>query len=82
MRPIRCVPRGRIAPVDTASAKLVEHWNEEQRSAFLYRVCAESEAGNTRGTLFARLAEEALAQARIWERTLADRGGHVPAFDP
>jgi hypothetical protein len=43
----------------------LESWAEEQRSAFLYRVCAEAEAGTTRADLFTRLAGEAEAQAAI-----------------
>ncbi len=44
----------------------LESWTEEQRSALLYGVCAEAEAGNPRAELFRRLAGEAEAQAAIW----------------
>jgi len=52
-------------------------WAEEQRSAFLYRACAEAEAGTTRADLFQRLAGEAEAQAAIWRAQLTARG-HPP----
>jgi len=52
-------------------------WQEEQRSAFLYRVCAEAERDGTRAELFRRLAGEAEAQAAIWRAQLTARG-HVP----
>jgi VIT1/CCC1 family predicted Fe2+/Mn2+ transporter len=68
--------------MQSSADELIEHWRDEQRSAYLYRVCAREEADNARGALFGRLAEEALAQASIWERTLAAQGGAVPAFVP
>jgi VIT1/CCC1 family predicted Fe2+/Mn2+ transporter len=52
-------------------------WTEEQRSAFLYRACAEAEAGTVRADLFTRLAGEAEAQATIWRAQLTARG-HPP----
>jgi VIT1/CCC1 family predicted Fe2+/Mn2+ transporter len=52
-------------------------WTEEQRSAFLYRACAEAEAGTVRAELFARLAGEAEAQGAIWRAQLTARG-HPP----
>jgi len=55
----------------------LESWKEEQRSALLYRVCAEAEAGTTRAELFRRLAGEAEAQAAIWRAQLTARG-HPP----
>ena len=57
----------------------LESWHEEQRSAFLYRVCAEAEAGTTRAELFRRLAGEAEAQAAIWRAQLTARGKPAPA---
>ena len=42
----------------------LESWSEEQRSAYLYRACAEAESGTVRAELFQRLAGEAEAQAR------------------
>ena len=52
-------------------------WTEEQRSAFLYRACAEAEGGTVRAELFARLAGEAEAQGAIWRAQLTARG-HPP----
>jgi VIT1/CCC1 family predicted Fe2+/Mn2+ transporter len=61
----------------------LESWQEEQRSAFLYRVCAEAEAGTTRAELFRRLAGEAEAQAAIWRAQLTARGRAAPApYEP
>ena len=57
-----------------AMSNPLESWHEEQRSAFLYRVCAEAEAGTTRAELFRRLAGEAEAQAAIWRAQLTARG--------
>jgi VIT1/CCC1 family predicted Fe2+/Mn2+ transporter len=56
----------------------LESWTEEQRSAFLYRVCAEAEAGTNRADLFARLAGEAEAQAAIWRAQLTASGKRAP----
>jgi VIT1/CCC1 family predicted Fe2+/Mn2+ transporter len=54
-------------------------WQEEKRSAYLYRVMAESEAGTPRAALFIGLAAEAENQAGIWSR---ESGTAVPAFAP
>jgi vacuolar iron transporter family protein len=56
----------------------LESWNEEQRSALLYRVCAEAEAGTPRAELFRRMAGEAEAQAAIWRAQLTARGHPAP----
>jgi len=45
-----------------------EGWYEEKRSAYLYRVMAEAEAGTPRAELFNGLAAEAENQAGIWAR--------------
>lgn len=57
----------------------LESWTEEQRSAFLYRVCADAETGTVRAELFRRLAGEAEAQAAIWRAQLTARGHPAPA---
>ncbi len=57
----------------------LESWQEEQRSAYLYRACAEAEAGTPRAELFRRLAGEAEAQAAIWRAQLTARGNAAPA---
>src|SRR5271157_4661734 len=56
----------------------LEAWTEEQRSAFLYRTCAEAEAGTPRADLFTRLAGEAEAQATIWRAQLTASGKPAP----
>jgi VIT1/CCC1 family predicted Fe2+/Mn2+ transporter len=53
-------------------------WHEEQRSAFLYRACAEAESGTVRAELFQRLAGEAQAQAAIWRAQITARGNPPP----
>jgi VIT1/CCC1 family predicted Fe2+/Mn2+ transporter len=57
----------------------LESWTEEQRSAFLYRACAEAESGTVRAELFRRLAGEAEAQAAIWRAQLTAKGHPAPA---
>ena len=54
-------------------------WREEKRSAYLYRVMAEAEAGTPRAELFHGLAAEAENQAAIWAR---QTGAAVPAYAP
>jgi VIT1/CCC1 family predicted Fe2+/Mn2+ transporter len=56
----------------------LESWGEEQRSAYLYRACAEAEAGTARADLFRRLAGEAEAQAAIWRAQLTASGKPAP----
>lgn len=56
----------------------LESWAEEQRSAYLYRACADAENGTVRAELFRRLAGEAEAQATIWRAQLTARGYAAP----
>ena len=56
----------------------LESWQEEQRSAYLYRACAKAEHGTARGQLFQRLAGEAEAQAAIWRAQLTSKGKPPP----
>jgi VIT1/CCC1 family predicted Fe2+/Mn2+ transporter len=56
-----------------------EAWHEEKRSAYLYRVMAEAEAGTPRAELFRGLAAEAENQAGIWAR---QAGTAVPEYAP
>ena len=67
----------RSAAHEGSPVNLHESWREEQRSAYLYRACAEAEAGTVRAELFQRLAGEATAQAAIWRAQLTARG-HPP----
>jgi VIT1/CCC1 family predicted Fe2+/Mn2+ transporter len=59
---------------------LNEGWAEEQRSAYLYRVLAHIEAGNAKGELFEKLAQEAEGQAAIW--LVAPTGEPPPHYRP
>jgi VIT1/CCC1 family predicted Fe2+/Mn2+ transporter len=60
-----------------------ESWQEEKRSAWLYRVVAECERGTPRAALFDELAQAADDQAEIWLAAIAQRGDPVPApFHP
>src|SRR4051812_8686179 len=56
----------------------LESWTEEQRSALLYRTCADAENDSARAELFRRLAGEAEAQAAIWRAQLTARGHPAP----
>lgn len=67
----------------TAVQAALESWNEEMRSAHLYRVVAAAEAGTPRERLFRSLANEAESQAAIWARLAREQGAAVPpAFLP
>jgi len=57
----------------------LESWAEEKRSAHLYRVVAEAEAGTPRQALFSELAQAAEKQAAIWEALAREAGQAVPA---
>jgi VIT1/CCC1 family predicted Fe2+/Mn2+ transporter len=60
-----------------------ESWEEEKRSAWLYRVVAECERGTPRAALFDELAQAADDQADIWLAAIAQRGDPAPApFQP
>lgn len=61
----------------------VDGWCAEKRSAYLYRVVAEVEAGTPRQALFNELAEEADGQAAIWARYAGTKGLGLPqAYAP
>ena len=53
-------------------------WQEEKRSAYLYRVLSEVEQGTSRAALFRELAGEAEKQANIWARDVQIKGGRPP----
>ena len=60
-----------------------ESWQEEKRSAWLYRVVAECERGTSRESLFKELAQAADEQSDIWLDVIAKKGGQIPAaFHP
>ncbi len=54
-------------------------WQEEKRSAWLYRVVADCERGTPRAALFDELAQAAEDQASIWLTALLQGGGPAPA---
>jgi VIT1/CCC1 family predicted Fe2+/Mn2+ transporter len=59
----------------------LESWREEQRSAHLYRLLAEVEAGTPRARLFGELAREADAQARLWSSAALKKGAaSIPPY--
>jgi VIT1/CCC1 family predicted Fe2+/Mn2+ transporter len=51
----------------TNAAQALESWHEEKRSAWLYRIVSDAEAGSTRQVLFLELAQAADTQAALWE---------------
>ena len=53
-------------------------WGDEMRSAYLYRVVADAEAGTPREKLFRGLAAEAEGQAAIWAESARRDGATVP----
>jgi VIT1/CCC1 family predicted Fe2+/Mn2+ transporter len=59
-----------------------ESWAQEMASVYLYRIIAEAEPSPERRALFARLAEEAQAQAGIWADEVRRAGETVPASPP
>ena len=59
--------------------KELESWREEQRSAYLYRLLAQIEAGAPRARLFTELAKEAEEQSGIWAQAAARKGAAPPA---
>jgi len=54
-------------------------WTDEMRSAYLYKVLAQTEKSAQRAALFGRLAEEAKGQAGIWAAGARSKGIDVPA---
>ncbi len=60
-----------------------ESWQEEKRSAWLYRVVSDCESGTPRAALFNELAQAADDQAEIWLAAISKRGGPAPPpFQP
>jgi len=57
----------------------LKSWEDEQRSAYLYRVLAEIDKDTPRERLFFELAREAQAQSAIWADAARRDGGRVPA---
>jgi VIT1/CCC1 family predicted Fe2+/Mn2+ transporter len=60
-----------------------EGWQEEKRSAYLYRAVALAESGTPRQALFEELARAAEDQSGIWAGVIQAEGGEVPShFHP
>jgi hypothetical protein len=77
--------RARPARLELSSIAMnpFESLREEQRSAYLYRVCATAEEGTPRAELFRRLAGEAEAQGAIWRAQITARGDAAPGpYEP
>ncbi|HEY6598327.1 MAG TPA: VIT1/CCC1 transporter family protein [Pseudomonadales bacterium] len=68
-----------VGKIDRAAAA---SWYEEKQSAWLYRVLATVEPRPTLSKLFDALANEADAQAKLWEKKVSENGGAMPAFSP
>jgi VIT1/CCC1 family predicted Fe2+/Mn2+ transporter len=58
--------------------ELLENWNEEKRSAYLYKIMAEAEANKTHKNLFFDLSTMADKQADIWAVQLQKNNIPVP----
>lgn len=56
----------------------LEGWQEEKRSAWLYRAVARAEQGSTRQALFEELSLAAESQSGIWAEVILKHGGQVP----
>lgn len=57
---------------------LINGWQEEMRSAYLYKIIADSESLTEHKALFARLAMEAENQAGLWVKAIRDADLQVP----
>lgn len=57
----------------------LESWQEEKRSAYLYRLVSDAESGTPRQILFLELARAADEQAELWAREIRKAGGQAPA---
>lgn len=63
--------------------RLLDSWQEEKRSAWLYRIVSDAESGTPRQVLFLELARAADMQADLWAVELRKTGEPVPSgFQP
>ncbi|NWG86137.1 MAG: VIT1/CCC1 transporter family protein [Hydrogenophilaceae bacterium] len=61
----------------------LNNWKEEKRSAWLYRMVSDAEAGTPRQVLFLELAQAADEQAALWAVEMRKAGQHPPeTFQP
>lgn len=56
----------------------LDNWKEEKRSAWLYRIVSDAEAGTPRQVLFLELARAADTQADLWAVELRKAGKPIP----
>lgn len=69
--------------METNAAQALASWNEEKRSAWLYRVVSDAESGSPRQVLFLELAQAADGQAALWEVEMHKLGMQKPSsFSP
>ncbi|HYE34498.1 VIT1/CCC1 transporter family protein [Methylocaldum sp.] len=61
---------------------LFDSWFQEKQSAWLYRVIVASESDRRMRRLFCTLAEQAEAQAALWENRLKAEGTELRPFKP
>jgi vacuolar iron transporter family protein len=67
------VPQSPTPPIaESSDAMAREHWQAEMASAWLYRIVAATESDLTKRSMFESLAEQAEAQALIWQRQASD----------
>jgi VIT1/CCC1 family predicted Fe2+/Mn2+ transporter len=68
--------------MQTNPTQALASWQEEKRSAWLYRVVSDAESGSTRQVLFLELAQAAEGQARLWQAEMDKLGMPPPQFTP
>jgi VIT1/CCC1 family predicted Fe2+/Mn2+ transporter len=61
---------------------LIDNWNEEKRSAYLYTIVAASEKDENKKRMFLELSGMANKQAGIWETQIKNANLSVPEFKP
>jgi VIT1/CCC1 family predicted Fe2+/Mn2+ transporter len=61
---------------------LLDNWNEEKRSAYLYQKIADVDPKKTHQKLFLDLAAMADKQAAIWETELKKSNTPIPTYTP
>lgn len=59
--------------------RLLDSWQEEKRSAWLYRIVSDAECGTPRQVLFLELARAAEMQADLWAIELRKAGEPAPS---
>ena len=65
-----------------AANDAIQHWREERRSEYLYRLLAEREPDARIASMFAELADASASQALSWQRLLQGSGMAVPVYTP